>query len=103
VNHEFDPLVYLNAVPADRVQQIHLAGHEDHGDYLIDTHDQPVPEPVWDLYVAAVKRFGAVSTMVERDANIPPLAVLESELYRARKLAEDTLAGRTLASEEAAA
>jgi uncharacterized protein (UPF0276 family) len=102
VNHEFDPNVYLNAVPVDRVQQIHLAGHEDHGHYLIDTHDQPVPEPVWELYVAALRRFGAVSTMIERDANIPPLAVLESELDRARKLAERTLGKRTMAAEAAA-
>ena len=47
-------------IPAERVQQIHLAGHENHGDYLIDTHDQPVPDPVWDLYAAALKRFGIV-------------------------------------------
>ena len=102
VNHEFDPHVYLNAVPADRVQQIHLAGHENHGEYLIDTHDQPVPEPVWDLYAAALRRFGPVSTMIERDANIPPLAVMEAELDTARKLAEETLASRTLAAEPAA-
>ena len=94
VNHGFDPLTYLNAVPVDRVQQIHLAGHEDHGDYLIDTHDQPVPQAVWDLYAAAVRRFGRVSTMIERDANIPPLAVMEAELHEARMLAERTLEGR---------
>jgi uncharacterized protein (UPF0276 family) len=92
VNHGFDPLMYLNAVPADRVQQIHLAGHENHGDYLIDTHDRPVPDPVWNLYVAALKRFGNVSTLIERDGNIPPLAELESELFGARQLAERTLA-----------
>jgi uncharacterized protein len=92
VNHEFDPLDYLNAIPVDRVQQIHLAGHEDHGDYLIDTHDHPVPEPVWELYSAAVRRFGSVSTMIERDANIPPLEELCSELDAARQLAERTLA-----------
>ena len=60
VNHEFDPLEYLQAIPAERVQQIHLAGHENHGDYLIDTHDHPVPDPVWELYAAALRRFGAV-------------------------------------------
>ena len=102
-NHEFDPHVYLNAVPADRVQQIHLAGHENHGDYLIDTHDQPVPEPVWDLYAAALKRLGPVSTLIERDANIPPLAVMEAEIHTARKLAAETLAARTLDAEPAAA
>jgi uncharacterized protein len=92
VNHEFDPLEYLNAIPAERVQQIHLAGHEDHGDYLIDTHDHPVPDPVWDLYANAVRRFGAVSTMIERDDRIPPLEELCAELSRARTLCERTLA-----------
>jgi uncharacterized protein len=92
VNHEFDPLDYLNAIPVDRVQQIHLAGHENHGDYLIDTHDHPVPDPVWELYGAAVRRFGSVSTMIERDANIPPLEELCTELDAARQLAERTLA-----------
>jgi uncharacterized protein (UPF0276 family) len=92
VNHEFDPLDYLNAIPVDRVQQIHLAGHENHGDYLIDTHDHPVPDPVWELYSAAVRRFGSVSTMIERDANIPPLEELCAELDAARQLAERTSA-----------
>jgi len=92
VNHELDPLDYLNAIPVDRVQQIHLAGHENHGDYLIDTHDHPVPDPVWALYGAAVRRFGNVSTMIERDANIPPLEVLCEELAQARMLAKRTLA-----------
>jgi uncharacterized protein (UPF0276 family) len=92
VNHEFDPLDYLSAIPVDRVQQIHLAGHENHGDYLIDTHDHPVPDPVWELYSAAVRRFGNVSTMIERDANIPPLEELCCELDAARQLAARTLA-----------
>jgi uncharacterized protein len=87
VNHAFDPLDYLNAIPVERVQQIHLAGHENHGDYLIDTHDHPVPDPVWDLYAAAVRRCGDVSTMIERDANIPPLEELCAELSAARTLA----------------
>ena len=92
VNHEFDPLDYLNAIPVDRVQQIHLAGHENHGDYLVDTHDHPVPDPVWELYSAAISRFGSVSTMIERDANIPPLEELCAELDAARQLTERTLA-----------
>jgi len=92
VNHEFDPLQYLNAMPAGRVQQIHLAGHEDHGDYLIDTHDHPVPDPVWELYASAVRRFGAISTMIERDDHIPPLEELCAELARARTLCARTLA-----------
>ena len=93
VNHEFDALEYLNAIPAARVQQIHLAGHENHGDYLIDTHDHPVSDPVWQLYAAAVRRCGAVSTMIERDDRIPPLAELCSELEQARALCARTLAG----------
>jgi uncharacterized protein (UPF0276 family) len=92
VNHEFDALEYLNAIPAGRVQQIHLAGHENHGDYLIDTHDHPVPDPVWQLYAAAVRRFGAVSTMIERDDHIPPLEQLCDELGQARALCARTLA-----------
>ena len=92
VNHEFDPLEYLQAIPVERVQQIHLVGHENHGDYLIDTHDHPVPDPVWELYDAAVRRFGNVSTMIERDANIPPLEELCCELDAARRLAEHALA-----------
>ena len=91
VNHELDPLQYLNAIPAARVQQIHLAGHESHADYLIDTHDHPVSDPVWDLYAAAIRRFGNVSTMIERDANIPPLAELVAELDAARALAARVL------------
>ncbi|HZO23510.1 MAG TPA: DUF692 domain-containing protein [Steroidobacteraceae bacterium] len=92
VNHEFAPLEYLNAIPIERVQQFHLAGHENHGTYLVDTHDHPVPDPVWELYCAAVQRFGNVSTMIERDANIPPLEELCAELDAARILAERTLA-----------
>ena len=92
VNHEFDALEYLNAIPAERVQQIHLAGHENHGDYLVDTHDHPVSDPVWELYAAAVRRCGAVSTMIERDDHIPPLAELCAELAQARALCERTLA-----------
>lgn len=88
VNHEFQALEYLNAIPIERVQQIHLAGHENHGDYLIDTHDHPVSDPVWELYAAAVRRFGKVSTMIERDANIPPLEELCEELAEARAIAE---------------
>jgi len=92
VNHEFDPLDYLNAIPVERVQQIHLAGHENHGDYLVDTHDHPVPDPVWELYSAAVRRFGNVSTMIEPDKHIPPPEVLCTELEAARQLAERALA-----------
>ncbi|HUA88737.1 MAG TPA: DUF692 domain-containing protein [Steroidobacteraceae bacterium] len=92
VNHGFDPLSYLDGIPGERVQQIHLAGHENHGDYLIDTHDHPVPDPVWELYAQALRRFGPIATMIERDDHIPPLAELTAELDRARALAAETLA-----------
>jgi uncharacterized protein (UPF0276 family) len=87
VNHEFDADAFLAAIPARRVRQMHLAGHQRQGDYLIDTHDQPVPEAVWDLYRQAVARFPNVSTMIERDGNIPPVAELVVELERAREVA----------------
>jgi uncharacterized protein len=87
VNHGFDPLAYLRGVPVDRVQQFHLAGHSNLGDYLIDTHDEPVCEAVWQLYAEAVARFGAVSTMIERDDKIPDLPVLLAELEQARAIA----------------
>jgi uncharacterized protein (UPF0276 family) len=87
VNHGFDPLTYLNAIPQNRVQQIHLAGHHDHGTHIIDTHDHPVADPVWDLYRAALRRFGPVASMIERDDHIPPLAELVAELDIARRIA----------------
>jgi len=87
VNHGFDPLTYLNGVPAERVQQFHLAGHSKVGAHLIDTHDAPVIPEVWDLYDAAVRRFGSGSTMIERDDHIPELPELLTELNHARVIA----------------
>ena len=86
-NHEFDPRVYLDAIPVERVQQFHLAGHRNLGDCIIDTHDEPVIDPVWELYAHAVRRFGRVSAMIERDDNIPPLSELLAELDHARQIA----------------
>ena len=86
-NHGFDPCEYLAHIPAKRVWQIHLAGHSDYGSYVIDTHDHPVADPVWDLYEAAIRRCGPVSTMIERDDNIPPLDELLAELDHARAIA----------------
>ncbi len=88
-NHEFEATTYLNAIPAERVGQIHLAGHRDHGDYIVDTHDAAIVDPVWALYRAAVRRFGPVATMIERDDDIPPLADLIAELELARRHAAD--------------
>ena len=86
-NHGFDPREYLNNVPKERVWQFHLAGHLNLGNTIIDTHDDAVLEPVWKLYEAAVHRFGSLSTMIERDDNIPPLETLLAELAMARRVA----------------
>jgi len=85
-NHGFDPVRYLAAVPAERVRQFHLAGHEDHGHVVIDTHDQPVCDTVWALYRQAVARFGPVPTLIERDANVPEWPVLEAEARAAQAI-----------------
>jgi len=91
VNHGFDPLDYINGVPAERVQQFHLAGHTDYGDFIVDTHDHPIVDPVWDLYTHAVERFGPISTMIERDDNYPPFGELMAELDQARTLGDSIL------------
>ena len=96
-NHDFHPLAYLDGIPSERVQQIHLAGHEDCGDYVIDTHDAPIVGPVWDLYGEAVRRFGPVPTMIERDDRIPPLAELTAELEQARRVARAAMTERLAA------
>ncbi len=90
-NHGFDPVEYIDAIPMNRVQQFHLAGHRNQGGCIIDTHDEPVIDRVWELYAHAVRRFGPVSTMIERDDNIPPLDELLAELDRARHIASQAL------------
>jgi uncharacterized protein (UPF0276 family) len=86
-NHGFDALAYIAGVPAERVRQIHLAGHSRGEHLLIDTHDRAVPPSVWALYEAALARVGPVATMIERDDAIPPLADLLAELGVARGIA----------------
>ena len=86
VNHRFDPDAFIRAIPLHRVAQIHLAGHERQDTFIIDTHDAPIAAAVWDLYRRTCERFGAVSTMIERDANIPPLGELLEELDVARRM-----------------
>ena len=98
INHGFDPRTFIDAMPAAAVRQIHLAGHEDHGGYIVDTHDHPVCDAVWDLYAYTVRRTGAVPTMIERDDNIPPLAKLVDELDAARLVAQRVLAERRQAA-----
>ena len=95
-NHGFDPHAYLAHLPSDRVVQIHLAGHEDKGAYLLDSHDAAVPPPVWELYREAVARFGHVPTLVEWDDRIPELEVLVGESHEAAAIEADVL-GRSAA------
>ena len=91
-NHGFDAIAYLDGVPLDRVRQIHLAGHSQGSELLIDTHDRPVPASVWDLYAHVMPRLGPVATMIERDDAIPPLPELLAELAIARQIGEQTMA-----------
>jgi hypothetical protein len=84
-NHRFDPLRYIDAVPADRVMQFHLAGHSDHGSYLLDTHDHPIRAEVWALYEHAVRRFGRVPTLIEWDDNIPDFELLAAATAEERR------------------
>lgn len=97
VNHDFNPHDYINAMPADKVAQIHLAGHANHGHYIIDTHDAPVSKPVWELYADTIKKLGPVSTMIERDDNMPPLADLLKEVLKAKQITESVLKEEALA------
>lgn len=89
-NHGFDARTYLAGLPLERVRQIHLAGHDPatpERDLIIDTHDRAVADPVWKLYAEAVAMLPQpVATMIERDADIPPLVELLAELGHARGL-----------------
>jgi uncharacterized protein (UPF0276 family) len=87
-NHGFDARAFLDAVPPERVFQIHLAGHSVEGALRIDTHDARVCDEVWELYAHALARTGPVSTLIEWDDRIPPLATLEAEAARARAVIE---------------
>jgi hypothetical protein len=91
VNNGFTPDDYVRGLPHGRIGQIHLAGHTDAGTHLVDTHDHPVPDAVWELYRAAVTRFGPVATLVEWDDRIPSFAEVVAEADRARALEAEVL------------
>lgn len=88
VNHEFDPVGYLRSLPHNRVVQMHLAGHHDVGTHVVDTHDRPVADAVWELYDTAVQLIGPVSTLLEWDDNLPPFPEVHAEVLKARRFAE---------------
>jgi uncharacterized protein (UPF0276 family) len=82
-NHGEDALAALAAIPPSLVGEIHLGGHLATPDVVIDHHGAAIAEPVWRLYEAALARFGAIPTLVEWDAGVPPLAVLLAEADKA--------------------
>src|ERR1700761_6029485 len=82
-NHDFDPFTYVNAVPAERVAQIHIAGHSKFEKYILDTHDHPVLDPVWKLYERAIDRSGPTATLLEWDDNIPSFDEVHAEALKA--------------------
>jgi uncharacterized protein len=102
-NHGWDAAAYLAALPVERVGQLHLAGHSDHGTHLLDTHDHPVCDAVWRLYGDALARFGDVASMIERDDHIPALDELIDELDHARQIAGAAPASRDAAGAAGAA
>jgi uncharacterized protein len=85
-NHGFSATGYIDAIPSERVREIHLAGYEDHDTYLFDTHGYRVHAPVWDLYQTALERFGPVPTLIEWDTDIPDFTVLLEEAASADAL-----------------
>jgi uncharacterized protein (UPF0276 family) len=84
-NHSFDPYIYLDAVPVERVAQIHIAGHTKYERYLLDTHDHPVLDPVWKMYAHAIKRVGRTATLLEWDDRIPSFDEVHSEALKANR------------------
>lgn len=92
VNHGFDPTEYIDAVPADSVEEIHLAGFDEAEDCLVDTHGRVVQEPVWALYRYAIRRLGARPTLIEWDTDIPPLATLVAQAHHADLMQENARA-----------
>jgi len=86
VNHGFDPVRYIEAIPADRIVQFHLAGHTDFGTHIVDSHDGRVADPVWALYRLAAQRAEGASTLIEWDSDLPPFPVLHEEALKARSM-----------------
>ena len=92
-NHNFAAELYLDAIPAQHVQEIHLAGFSvntvDNTEILIDTHSRPVADAVWALYQQTLQRFGQVPTLIEWDLDLPPLAILLAQAQRADAIANE--------------
>jgi uncharacterized protein len=84
-NHDFDPLAHINSIPAERVAQIHIAGHSKFEKYILDTHDHPVIDPVWRLYERAIERAGHTATLLEWDDSIPSFREVHEEALKANR------------------
>jgi uncharacterized protein (UPF0276 family) len=84
-NHDLDPHAWLAGMPWERVVQIHIAGHTDHGTHCIDTHIGPVPDPVWELYAEAIRLGGSRATLLEWDEHIPDFATVHRDAKRAER------------------
>lgn len=97
INHGFKALDYIQSLPSERIIQIHLAGHSDYGDYIIDTHDASITSAVWSLYADTIKQHGLISTMIERDDNMPPFSSLLNEINMAKQWAYHVLPEEALA------
>jgi len=89
-NHTFNPFDYVNSVPAERVAQIHIAGHSKFEKYILDTHDHPVLDPVWGLYQRTIERVGHTATLLEWDDNIPSFDEVHGEALKANQYLEPT-------------
>lgn len=92
INHQFNPMDYINAIPTQLVGQFHLAGHTNRETYLIDTHSDRTHDRVWELYKHAVRRFGNISTLIEWDEHIPAFDVLLDECKKAREIEKNVMA-----------
>ena len=96
VNHDFDPLAFVRGIPGPAVGYCHLAGHTDMGKWLFDTHSKPVIDPVWNLYRSALEIYGAKSTLIEWDEDIPDWPRLSAEAAKARKIHDNQKCGDTI-------
>jgi uncharacterized protein (UPF0276 family) len=88
-NHGADPHLFLRKIPAERVGQMHMAGHDDRGALCFDTHGAPVRDEVWELYREALRRTGPTSVIIEWDANIPPWERLAAEAATAQRIYDE--------------
>ena len=90
-NHGFDPMEYVRNVPHHRVGQIHIAGHTRYEDVILDTHDHPVPDPVWAVYAEAIRLTGKTATLLEWDDRVPSFDEVHNEALKANQFLHDHL------------